>query len=46
MAVRLGTVRDVLSQALKTLEAEKLIRVDKQEIILLDPKGMAERAKR
>jgi CRP/FNR family transcriptional regulator, cyclic AMP receptor protein len=45
MAVRLGTVRDVLSRALKTLEAEKLIRVDKQEIILLDPKGMAERAK-
>lgn len=45
MAVRLGTVRDVLSRALKTLEAENLIRVDKQEITLLDPKGMAERAK-
>lgn len=46
MAVRLGTVRDVLSRALKTLEAEKLLRVEKQSIILLDPKGLAERADR
>jgi CRP/FNR family transcriptional regulator len=46
MAVRLGTVRDVLSRALKTLEAEKLLRVDKQVIVLLDPKGLAERANR
>ena len=44
MAVRLGTVRDVLSRALKTLEAENLLRVEKQAIILLDPKGLAERA--
>lgn len=44
MAVRLGTVRDVLSRALKTLEAEKLLRVEKQFILLLDPKGLAERA--
>jgi CRP-like cAMP-binding protein len=43
MAVRLGTVRDVLSRALKTLEAEGLLRVEKQAIILLDPKGLAER---
>lgn len=43
MAVRLGTVRDVLSRALKTLEAEKLLKVEKQAIILLDPKGLAER---
>ena len=42
MAVRLGTVRDVLSRALKTLEAEGLLRVEKQAIILLDPKGLAE----
>jgi CRP/FNR family cyclic AMP-dependent transcriptional regulator len=46
MAVRLGTVRDVLSRALKTLEVEKMIRVEKRAIILLDPKGMAERANR
>lgn len=43
MAVRLGTVRDVLSRALKTLEGEGLLRVKKQAIILLDPKGLAER---
>jgi CRP/FNR family transcriptional regulator len=43
MAVRLGTVRDVLSRALKTLESENLLRVEKQAIILLDPKGLAER---
>lgn len=46
MAVRLGTVRDVLSRALKTLEAEKLLRVEKQAIILLDPQGLADRADR
>ncbi len=44
MAVRLGTVRDVLSRVLKTLEAEQLLRVEKQFILLLDPKGLAERA--
>ncbi len=43
MAVRLGTVRDVLSRALKTLEAEGLLRVEKQAIVLLDPKGLAKR---
>jgi CRP/FNR family transcriptional regulator len=46
MAVRLGTVRDVLSRALKTLEAENLLRVEKQFIVLLNPKGLAERANR
>lgn len=44
MAVRLGTVRDVLSRALKTLEAENLITVEKQAIVIHDPKGLAERA--
>jgi CRP/FNR family transcriptional regulator len=43
MAVRLGTVRDVLSRALKTLESENLLRVEKHAIILLDPKGLKER---
>src|SRR3990170_3246549 len=44
MAVRLGTVRDVLSRALKTLEGEGLLRVEKQAIILLDTKGLEQRA--
>ena len=43
MAVRLGTVRDVLSRALKTLEAEDLLRVKKQAIVLLDAEGLAKR---
>lgn len=43
MAVRLGTVRDVLSRALKTLEGEGLLRVEKHAILLLDPKGLMER---
>ena len=43
MAVRLGTVRDVLSRTLKTLEAEGLLKVEKQAINVLDPKGLAER---
>jgi hypothetical protein len=46
MAVRLGTVRDVLSRALKTLEAENLLKVEKQSIVILDPEGLAERAAR
>ncbi|GER80251.1 MAG: Crp/Fnr family transcriptional regulator [Anaerolineae bacterium CFX3] len=46
MAVRLGTVRDVLSRGLKTLESEGLLRVEKQAIVLLDPKGLAERGHR
>jgi CRP/FNR family cyclic AMP-dependent transcriptional regulator len=43
MAVRLGTVRDVLSRALRTLESEGLLKVEKHEIILMDAKGLAER---
>lgn len=41
MAVRLGTVRDVLSRAMKTLEAEGYLKVEKQTIIILDPEGLA-----
>ena len=44
MAVRLGTVRDVLSRALKTLEVEGYLKVEKQTIVILDPKGLSERA--
>lgn len=43
MAVRLGTVRDVLARALKALETEGLLKVGKQEIILLDPQRLTER---
>jgi ribosomal protein S25 len=43
MAVRLGTVRDVLSRALRTLENEGLLKVERREIILLDVKGLASR---
>jgi CRP/FNR family transcriptional regulator len=43
MAVRLGTVRDVLSRTLKTLEAEGLLKVEKQGIVLCDTKRLAER---
>ena len=46
MAVRLGTVRDVLSRAMKILEAEGHIRVEKQSIIVLNPEGLAIRSNR
>lgn len=46
MAVRLGTVRDVLSRAMKTLEVEGHIRVEKQTIIVLNPEGLAIRSNR
>lgn len=45
MAVRLGTVRDVLSRVLKKLESEGLLKVEKESIQLLDPKGLAQRGK-
>ena len=43
MAVRLGTVRDVLSRALRTLENDGLLKVERHEIILLDPQGLTSR---
>jgi CRP/FNR family transcriptional regulator len=43
MAARLGTVRDVLGRALRTLEEEQLLRVERHQIILLDPDGLAKR---
>lgn len=44
MAVRLGTVRDVLSRGIKALEAEGFIRFEKQIIVILDPHGLTERS--
>ncbi|MDD5466462.1 MAG: Crp/Fnr family transcriptional regulator [Anaerolineales bacterium] len=43
MAVRLGTVRDVLSRALHTLEEEGYLRVERQAILILDIEGLAKR---
>ena len=43
MSVRLGTVRDVLSRALKTLESEGLLKVEKKSIVLLDAEELAKR---
>jgi CRP-like cAMP-binding protein len=43
MAHRLGTVRDVLSRALRSLEEEGLIQVEKHGILILDAKGLAQR---
>ncbi len=45
MAVRLGTVRDVLSRALKNLEVEGLLSVEKGAIHVLDPQGLEQRGK-
>ena len=42
MAVRLGTVRDVLSRTLKMLENKGYLRVEKQRIVLLNPGALAE----
>jgi len=41
MAVRLGTVRDVLSRSLRSLEKEGLIQVNRQEIVILEPENLA-----
>ncbi len=41
MAIRLGTVREVLSRALRRLESRGLLEVHRHEIIVLDPEGLA-----
>jgi CRP/FNR family transcriptional regulator len=43
IASRLGTVRDVLSRALRTLESEGLLRVERTAIVILDASGLAAR---
>ncbi len=43
MAVRLGTVRDVLSRALRRLENEGLLKVERNGILILDLDGLARR---
>ena len=39
MATRLGTVRDVLSRALHTLEDERLLRVERHQYRPAGPRG-------
>jgi CRP/FNR family transcriptional regulator len=43
IAVRLGTVRDVLSRALQNLEKEGLLRVERKAILILDEDGLQAR---
>jgi CRP/FNR family transcriptional regulator len=45
MATRLGTVRDVLSRALKSLEADGILRMERNQIVVLNPKELLERGK-
>ena len=45
MATRLGTVRDVLSRVLKTLEEEGMLRVERHEIVILDAARLVERGR-
>jgi CRP/FNR family transcriptional regulator len=44
MAVRLGTVRDVIGRTLRSLEDEGLVRRERQQIILLDREALMEEA--
>ncbi len=45
MAARLGTVRDVLSRSLNALETEGILRLERSQIIILDPAKLMERGK-
>lgn len=44
LALRLGTVREVVSRNLSRFQAERLIRIQSREITLLDPAGLAREA--
>ena len=45
LAARLGTVPDVLSRVLRSLDDAGLVRVDRRQIAVLDRSGLAERAR-
>jgi CRP-like cAMP-binding protein len=45
MASRLGTVRDVLSRSLTTLETDGILRLERSQIVILDPQKLVERGK-
>ncbi len=44
LAARLGTVPDVLRRIIRRLTKAGLVQVDRQQIRILDRKGLAERA--
>lgn len=46
MAVRLGTVRDVLGRVLRGLENDGLLRIERDAILILDPEELARRGNR
>lgn len=45
MAIRLGTVRDVLSRSLNALESEGILHLERSRIVILDPQKLLERGK-
>ena len=45
MAIRLGTVRDVLSRTISVLEADGILRMEHTQIIVLDPQKLLERGR-
>ncbi len=45
MATRLGTVRDVLSRSLNALELEGILRMERSQIVILDPQKLIERGR-
>jgi CRP-like cAMP-binding protein len=45
MAVRLGTVRDVLRRTISTLEADGILRMERTRIIIFDPQKLLERGR-
>ena len=42
MAIRLGTVRDVLGRSLRAMEEAGVLRIERDEIVILDPKRLSE----
>ena len=45
MAVRLGTVRDVLSRTISALEADGILQLERTQIIIFDPEKLLERGR-
>ena len=45
MAIRLGTVRDVLSRTINALEADGILQMERTQIIILDPQKLLERGR-
>ena len=45
MAIRLGTVRDVLSRTISALEADGILKMERTQIIIFDPQKLLERGR-